>query len=110
MNLSDVPRGKGARTEKRNRIRVKVKRGGRTKPFNNHFLIRAKRGGSLLIAMRAGGKEQKTSYPIVVRFGPSISQMLGHKSVVDKIESKALERVDKLLNHEIDRIAKGYGK
>ena len=108
MNLRDAPRGKGARTLERNKIKVSVLKGGRVKPLRRHFLMKV--NNVLLIAMRAGGRTQKASRPLAVRSGPSISQMLGSDVVVKEIEQKAQVRLKKNLDHEIKRVLEGNGK
>lgn len=49
-------------------------------------------------------------FPLVQRYGPSVAQMLESKSVSQYIEAGAVRRLDDRLNHEINRILRGYGK
>ncbi|ABO49743.1 conserved hypothetical protein [Desulforamulus reducens MI-1] len=45
--------------------------------------------------------------PITQRFGPSIPQMIGSETVTRWVEEKALETIDKRLDHEISRVLEG---
>lgn len=49
-------------------------------------------------------------FPIVQRYGPSVAQMLGNKSVSRYIEEGANRRLDARLNHEINRLLARYDK
>jgi hypothetical protein len=77
------------------RLSVEVKKGG-LKPIKRGFLI-------------AKGPRQRTSirkYPIKRLYGPSAPQMLGEDSILDSINKKATENLEKRLVHEIGRVLK----
>ncbi len=105
-NPRDVPR---KRLKKLLRAQVKKGAGG---PIKNAFLARME-SGHLGVFHRTGKKRKKDKTnleSIEQNYGPSIAQMLGAKSVVAYVEEKAQKRIEKNLNHEIERILKGYGK
>lgn len=98
---TDMPRRR-----MKKRVWAQVKKGGGSNLSKKTFITRFK-SGHLAVVSRVDDKKR---FPLVQHYGPAISQMLNANSVVEYVENKALERVDKLLNHEIDRIAKGYGQ
>lgn len=49
-------------------------------------------------------------FPIVQRYGPSVAQMLESTSVSQYVEAGASRRLGERLDHEINRILRGYGK
>ncbi len=49
-------------------------------------------------------------FPIVQRYGPSVAQMLESKSVSQYVEAGATRRLSERLDHEINRLLRGYGK
>ena len=105
-NPRDVPR---KRLKKLLISQVKKGAGG---PIKNAFLARME-SGHLGVFHRTGKKRKKDKTnleSIEQNYGPSIAQMLGAKSVVAYVEEKAQKRIEKNLNHEIERILKGYGK
>lgn len=82
-------------TKSKRRFSAEVKKGG-LKPIKRGFLI-------------AKGPHQRTSlrkYPIKPLYGPSAPQMLGEDSVLDSINNKATENLEKRLVHEIGRVLK----
>lgn len=63
--------------------------------------------------VRVGGqlkKKKVKDLPIQQLYGPSLPQMLGHKSVTEFVEEQARERLESRLEHEIDRLLRGVGK
>lgn len=103
-NPRDVPR---KRLKKLLISQVKKGAGG---PIKNAFLARMK-SGHLGVFHRTGETRENSKLEIIKQnYGPSIAQMLGAKSVVAYVEEKAQKRIEKNLNHEIERILKGYGK
>ena len=82
-------------TKTKRRLSAEVKKGG-LKPIKRGFLI-------------AKGPYQRTSvrrYPIKRPYGPSAPQMFGEDSVLDSINKKATENLEKRLVHEIGRVLK----
>lgn len=89
---------------RKNPIVVRVVRGGGG-PVKNAFVARVA-SGHIGVFHRAG----KSRLPIIQRYGPSVPQMLGHESVTQYIEEQARDRLEKRLDHEIERMLKGVGK
>lgn len=84
---------KAVKTKKR--LSAEVKRGG-LKPIQRGFLI-------------AKGPYQRTSlkrYPIKPLYGPSAPQMLGEETILEQINEKATENLEKRLIHEIGQVLK----
>ena len=77
-------------------VRVKKSGGG---PVTRAFVAQMG-SGHLGVYMRAG----KARSPIEQLYGPSIPAMIGARSVTEWAEQKALEVIDKRLDHEINRI------
>jgi len=42
-------------------------------------------------------------------FGPSAAQMMGNENVLDKVADKAQRTLDTTIDHEMNRILRGYG-
>lgn len=84
-------------------VHATVKRGdgGRIK----HSFI-APVGERNRVMMRNG----KARSPIKQLFGPAVPLMLKREDGLRRVEAKGAERFDKNLDHEIDRILKGFGK
>ena len=53
-------------------------------------------------------REGRGRLPIEKQFGPSVPGMFGNDQIVDKIEDKMVEVVDKQLEHETNRILNKY--
>ncbi|MBP2655887.1 MAG: Prophage minor tail family protein [Firmicutes bacterium] len=87
----------------KNLVTVRVKLGSGRKPIKNAFLARLS-NGHVGIFIRAN----KARFPIKQLYGPSVPQMLGSEGVSKKIEDKAVETMEKRLDHEIDRILEGH--
>lgn len=88
------------------RVAVKRKGGkGARKIIPGAFIARF--GGRLRVAMRKGAKR----FPIEVKYGPAVPQMLGVESVIRHVEMVAQKRLDERLAHEINRaLDKAAGK
>lgn len=70
---------------------------------------------SFVVQMASGhtgvfNREGDGKFPIVQRYGPSVPQMLESPTVTKYVEAGAERRLDDRLNHEINRILRGYGK
>ncbi len=59
--------------------------------------------GHVGVFHRAG----QSRYPIIQRYGPSVPQMLGHRSVTEYVEQRAQEQLEARLDHEIGRLLRG---
>ena len=81
---------------RRQPIRVQVKRGGGGK------LTR-----SFVHSGRVYEREGESRLPIRPLSGPAAPVMLNNEQVVDRVTDKAIETVDKRLDHEINRILDG---
>lgn len=84
-------------------LRAEIKR-GETKLWHGAFIIN-KRSGGVGVFVRKG----KDRLPIKEKFSLSVPQMLGSPNISKYIEENAVERLDKNLDHEINRILRGYG-
>ena len=51
-------------------------------------------------------KSFNKTYPIKKLHGPSQPQMVGEQSILDEIEEKVMENMEKRIIHEIGRILK----
>lgn len=80
-------------------VTVRVKLAGGRKPIKHAFVAKVS-SGHIGVFIRAGKKR----YPIKQLYGPSVPQMLGSEKVSKKIEAKAMETLDKRLDHEINRV------
>jgi hypothetical protein len=79
--------------------RVKKGEGG---PIKRAFMARVK-SGHLGVFRRTS----KSRYPVEHLHGPSVPQMLGSRSVSEAVEQRAMEQLDKRLDHEIKRALEG---
>lgn len=52
---------------------------------------------------RVGNKR----FPVRAHYGPSVPQMIGYQKVITRVEEKAMEELDKRLDHEIGRVLGG---
>ncbi|WP_425057622.1 hypothetical protein SCACP_21390 [Sporomusa carbonis] len=59
---------------------------------------------------KRGAGNTKGRFAIDQHYGPSVPQMLGNQSVIKFVEEGAKRRLDERLDHEINRILRGYGK
>lgn len=91
------------RTKKPVRARVVKGEGGELK--RRAFVAKMK-SGHIGVFERAG----KSRYPINQFYGPSVPQMLGHKSVVTYVKERAKEQLVSRLDHEIERLLRGAGR
>lgn len=74
-------------------------------PISDAFVAKME-SGHIGVFKRAG----ESRLPIIQLYGPSVPQMLGHKSVTEYVEEKAKERLEERLEHEIERLLRGAGK
>jgi len=84
---------------KDNPVRARVKKTGAKKPIKHAFLQTMKNGYKGVF-IRAG----KERYPLKQLYGPSIPQMVGNENVMKSVEEKAIDTLDKRINHEINRV------
>lgn len=84
---------------------VKVRRsGGGRQKLQHGFWVRL--GGHLGVFTRVG----KNRHPIKQRYGPAIPSMIKDSGAFEIIQKGADERLRKNIDHEIERLLKGYGK
>jgi len=84
---------------------ARVVRGEKGGAIPGAFVARMQ-SGHIGVFKRAG----KARLPIHELYGPSVPQMLGHKSVITFVEERAQERLEERLEHEIERLLRGVGK
>lgn len=87
-------------------LRVGILKDEGLKSIPRAFLNRGTSSGKLHVLQR----EDSERYPIHIKYGPSVPQMIGHKYVRSLVERRAQEVLDDRLDHEINRILRGYGK
>jgi len=92
------------KTRRKKPIIARVTRGGGG-PIPGAFVAKME-SGHVGVFERVG----KARLPIKQLYGPSVPQMLGHESVTEYVEEQAREKVEKRLEHEINRLLKGVGK
>lgn len=86
---------------------VEITRGSR-KTVPGAFVGSGKKSGKKLVFKRKGSER----HPVVALTGPSVPQMLGavrHPDIAEDISTKARERFEKNLTHEIDYVLKNMG-
>lgn len=76
---------------------------GRT-PFAHAFIAKMKSGHTGMFERNGTGR-----LPITEFMGPSAAQMAANSVVVEQVEEKAQEVINKRIEHEITRILNGYG-
>lgn len=88
----------------KNPVYVQVRRdgGGRIA----HAFLATMKSGHTGIFTRAG----KSSYPIDQKYGPSVPQMLGNKTVSGFIEERATVVLNQRFEHEVQAILNGVAK
>ncbi|MDR7869201.1 MAG: phage tail protein [Sporomusaceae bacterium] len=84
-------------------LRVAVKKDGGLKDLPGAFLARGKSSGKLHVLARV----EKTRYPIHVKYGPSVPEMIGVEKIKPYVEAKARDVLQVRLDHEISRLLKG---
>ncbi len=90
------------RTKPRPKIGVaaRVKKGGSKKKIPGSFIAHSR--GRTGVYIRKG----KERIPIKQLYGPSIPQMIGNPQIIEKIEKGAINRLEKNLEHELNRFFK----
>lgn len=76
---------------------------GRT-PFAEAFIAKMKSGHTGMFE-----RDGTSRLPITEFMGPSTDQMAGNSIVLEQVEEKAQEVINKRIEHEITRILNGYG-
>ena len=79
------------------------------KIIRSSFLVQIKHTGYFGVYQRTGNFGRRGNpklEKIKELYGPSIPEMLGNDSIVEKLENGANERFQKNLDHEINRISK----
>ena len=89
---------KNKTTRKGKRVHVSVMR-GIEKPVGGNSFVR--KG---MILKRAG----KTRYPLEFLYGVPIPQMMNNQKIVDAVQDAQMEAAKKRLDHEVERLLKGY--
>lgn len=84
--------------QRKRRITVSVKKGS-TKKIVGSF-VAGMGSGHINVFTRVSKKR----LPIRGHYGPSVPQMLGSDSVVEKVETRAMEILDTRLTHELSRL------
>lgn len=87
---------KGTKVVKRKAVIAGVKFGN-AEEIPNSFIAQMK-SGHVGVFSRANNAPR---LPIEQKYGPSVPQMIGNKDVIDFIEKRARERLDKELRHQI---------
>ena len=82
-------------------VSVKVKK--KRSSVKGGFIASGPKGGTTMFK-----REGKTRLPIAKLHGPSIPQMVGNESVVDKMGEKLLSTLETRLDHEVDRLLAGH--
>lgn len=80
-------------------LRVAVKKEGGLKDYPLGFVARGTSTGKLHVLRRVSKKR----YPIHIKYGPSVPQMIGNEEVIKVVEEKAQETLEKRIDHEINR-------
>lgn len=80
-------------------VKARVKKGSSPKPIKSSFEVGMKSGHTGVFKRKG-----KARLPIQELYGPSIPQMIGSENVIKKIEEKAMETLDKRMDHEINRV------
>ena len=86
-------------------IKVAVLKGGGVKAMPKAFITKGKSSGIVNVLQR----QTKERYPIHIKYGPAIPEMIGAEKVKKFVESRAIEVLDNRLEHEISRILRGVG-
>lgn len=73
-------------------------------PFVHAFIAKMESGHTGIFERRGTAR-----FPIKERMGLSTAQMAANRVVLEKVEEKAQEVVDRRIEHEITRILNGYG-
>lgn len=81
-----------------------VKRDSGQTPFAQAFIAVMKSGHTGMFE-----RDGKSRLPITEFMGPSAAQMAANSVVVEQVEEKAQEVINKRIEHEITRILNGYG-
>lgn len=85
-------------------IKVKVKRNGAAHILKHAFIAEMWNGHVGVFE-----RERKSSLPIHQLFSAAIPSMVKDPKTLAEIQKSAFDRLGKALDHEIDRILKGYG-
>lgn len=104
---------KTVNARRRTPVRVGVAKGGQS-VIKAGFIARMPNGSTGVFertgkfkTARAGRYAGRKREMIEQKFGPSVPQMLGNKTVVKEISERATEMLDKRLDHEINQILSG---
>jgi hypothetical protein len=79
-------------------------RGNSKTPFAHAFIAKMKSGHTGVFE-----REKTTRLPVTERMGLSVPQMAENSVVMEQVENKAQEVINKRVDHEISRILNGYG-
>lgn len=78
--------------------------------FPNAFVARMSSGHVGIFERDAGKTRHDSNLPIHELKGDAFAQMVGEKSVRDELTKDAIDTLEKRLDHEIERILRGYGR
>lgn len=81
-------------------VQVMVKKSEGAKPLPGAFIEIGTSSGQMHVLKREGADQ----YPIHIKYGPSVPQMIGAENVRLEIENRAYEVLANRLDHEIDRL------
>lgn len=84
-------------------VKVAIKKAGGFKNLPGEFVARGNSSGKLHVLKRVTSKR----YPINIKYGPSIPQMVGQPKVKWYVEREARVMFEKRLEHEMNRVLEG---
>jgi len=101
VNFKTDPNAVGKRTSV---LKVAVVKGGGFKELPGAFLAKGISSGKVHVLKRTG----KERYPIHIKYGISVPEMIGSNKVRLVVEERAREVLDNRLEHEINRVLEGH--
>jgi len=84
-------------------------RGTAATKFNNAFVAKMSNGHEAIFEREKGKTRFDVNLPINQMMGDAFPQMVGNEEVREELRRDAVDTMEKRLNHEVDRILKGYG-
>ncbi len=87
-------------------LKVATTKRGSLKPLSKAFVEIGRTSGNIHVLSRVG----RERYPLRIQYGPSVPQMLGQERIAGQIERRAMVTLNDRLDHEINRLLRGYGK
>lgn len=86
-------------------IKVAVLKNGGAKAMPKAFITKGKSSGIINVMQR----QTEERYPIHIKYGPAIPEMIGNEKVKKFVEFRAMAVLDDRVEHEISRILRGVG-